>query len=120
MHDLTGHYKNEDELSAYEKFGNKTKIKKIKMVREHMENLRCASATLDLHGRTVAESEAAVADFIARHAGETVVVITGRSGKLRGLFPEWADGPLKPYVSRHRLLPTGGSFEVILRKKLSV
>jgi DNA-nicking Smr family endonuclease len=119
MENLTGHYKAEDELSAYEKFGNTTKTKKRKITREHMEILRRAPATLDLHGRTVAESETAVSGFIAKHVGETVVIITGRSGKLRNLFPEWADGFLRPYISQYKLLPTGGSYEVILRKNKS-
>lgn len=116
MENLTAHYKAEDALSAYEKFGNKPKATRRKIAREHAENLKRAPATLDLHGHTIAMAEAAVTDFIARHPGETIVLITGRSGKLRALFPEWATGFLRPAIAEYHLMPTGGSFSVRLRK----
>ncbi|MCL2338538.1 MAG: Smr/MutS family protein [Proteobacteria bacterium] len=132
MENLSAHHKVEGTLTGYEKFGNKTKNARRKMVAEHAKSLKSAPATLDLHGRTVAAAEKLVSDFIGRaarplaadHGAQslralptTVIIITGRSGKLRALFPEWATGFLAPYISSYRLMPTGGSFEVVLKKK---
>jgi len=112
-----GFNKDESALSAYEKFGNKTKQQKRCAVREHRDITRRAPARLDLHGRTVAESEVAVLDFVMRHPGKVVEIITGRGGKMRQLFPEWAAGFLAPYIAEYKLMKTCGSWEVKLRKK---
>lgn|GEM_PF-2382588 len=118
IENLTAHCKIEDAPTAYEKFGNKTKNQKRKMTRENTKILTSAPRTLDLHGFTVAESEKLVLNFCIKNPGSTVVIITGRSGKLRELFPTWADGFLKPYISGYKLMPTGGSWEIILRKRM--
>ncbi|MCL2538378.1 MAG: Smr/MutS family protein [Alphaproteobacteria bacterium] len=116
MENLTAGRKEECPLSAYEKFGDKAKSSRRKIMREHAGNLRRAPAKLDLHGQTVAESEILVADFLRNRPGETVEIVTGRSGKLRTLFPEWANGFLAPYIVEYSLMPTGGAWRVRVRK----
>ena len=107
--------KDETDLSAYEKFGTKPKQQRRAEVREHRANTRHSPAVLDLHGQTVAKAEQQVTNFIANHAGEVIVVITGRSGKLRQLFPEWADGFLQDKIVEYKLMQTKGSWEVRVR-----
>jgi len=114
---LAGFNKDESDISAYEKFGAKTKQRRCGVAREHRELVRCAPARLDLHGRTVAESETAILHFIQKNPGKVVEIITGRSGKMRGLFPEWANGFLAPYIAEYKLMQTGGAWMVTLRKK---
>jgi len=109
--------KDESDLSAYEKFGNKTKAGRRAQIREYREITRRPMATLDLHGRTVAEAEQAVTNFIAQHAGDKAVIITGRSGKLRQIFPEWASGFLRDKIAGYKLMSTGGSWEIKIRSK---
>lgn len=57
-------------------------------------------ATLDLHGMTLAEGEAALRGFIAYHRAQGhkwVLVITGKGvrgeGRLRAALPQWLDKP---------------------------
>lgn len=57
-------------------------------------------ATLDLHGLTLTQAEAALAGFIARQAQQRavwVLVITGKGargeGKLRAALPDWLAAP---------------------------
>ncbi len=87
---------------------------------------------LDLHGHTLAEGYAELAEFIAnsREAGRRcLLVVTGRGdvagerGVLRRNLPQWLAGPsLRPYVlgvspaqPKHGGL---GAFYVLLRKGL--
>ena len=112
-----GFRKDESDISPYEKFGDKTKARRRGAIRENRALSRRAPAKLDLHGRTVAESEIAVLDFIRRHPGEIVEIITGRGGKMRNLFPEWAAGFLAPFIAEYRLMNTGGAWEVRIGRR---
>ena len=75
------------------------------------------STTLDLHGMTVQEAHGRVQSFVhqARRAGhERIVVITGRSGRIKQEFADWMC--LNPDVRRFTEMNGGGAFEVRLRR----
>ena len=63
---------------------------------------RAVEARLDLHGHTQGEAHRALDDFLARAQGadrRCVLVITGKSGVLRGAVPRWLDeAPNRPRV----------------------
>ena len=88
-------------------------------------------ATLDLHGLTLTQAEAALAGFIARQAQQRavwVLVITGKGargeGKLRAALPDWLAAPKNashvveygPAAIAHG---GGGAFYLRLRKMKS-
>jgi len=116
---LTGFKKDESDISHYEKFGNKSKSQQRTELRDLYAMAKQPTATLDLHGSTVAESEKLVKDFCALYAkrtpGATVIIITGRSGRMKKLFPEWTRDFMDPYISGYRCRACGGAWEVNLK-----
>jgi DNA-nicking Smr family endonuclease len=82
-------------------------------------------ATLDLHGRTAAEAERLVRDFILTStrgaSGQVVRIVTGKgigsAGKpvLLPLVRQWLETDLARYVDAMSLDTDGGSYLVRMR-----
>lgn len=79
---------------------------------------RYIGRSLDLHGLVLHRAYVDVQDFFDNSytAGyKTVLVITGRSGKIFEEFPHWAHSHSK--VKKIELQPNKGSWKVWLKKK---
>ena len=123
LEQLAGFNKDESDITTHEKFGKKSKSKRYQELRDLSEATKHPVAKLDLHGQTVEKSEKLVLDFCAWHAantpGATVVIITGASGKMRQLFPIWANTFIKSHISGFKLKKCGGAWEVKIKRHKS-
>lgn len=72
--------------------------------------------TLDLHGFTKTESIKMIKSFIKYNYTGQIRVITGKSGELFKLLPDWCKKELKPLVKSCKKEKTGGSYILKLKK----
>lgn len=93
---------------------NKVQYRKGKRIANLTANL---SDTLDLHNHTIQEAYVAFNRFVKLHKefrSVTILVITGKSGKISTEFPLWASA--NKYIQSFELKNDGGAFLVKIRK----